>query len=130
LVERHVSAGWNERAVTAIQQVEARVPREGRGMSETFVYLALRDPRFISFTFVDIEARNASVGQWEIVEALKPDWIVSVRDESLFTPPFGILSVDVPHMHLQFPDAALVKTYHLTDSIVTSVGDFQIWEHS
>ena len=58
---------------------------------------------------------------------LQPDWIVTMRDESAFTPPFGILSVDVPHMHLQIPDAALAQAYHLADRIATSVGNFEIW---
>jgi len=130
LIERQVSAGWNERALNAIQQVAAQLPDSERGSAESFVYLALRDPRFIGFTFVNIWARDSGISRWEITERLKPDWIVTVRDESLFTPPFGVLSVDVPNMHLEIPDAALAQEYHLSESVVTSVGDFEIWRRS
>jgi hypothetical protein len=130
LVERHVRAGWNERAVTAIEQVAARLPDDKRGTGESFLYLVRRDPLFIGFTFVNIEANDEPERRWEIIERLKPDWIVTMRDESLFRPPFGILSVDVPHMHLQIADAALRQQYYLSETIATSVGDFEIWRRS
>ena len=130
LIERHINADWNERALNAIQQVAAHVPNEGRGTGESFLYLALRDPSFIGFTFVNIWARDAGISRWQIVETLKPDWIVTVRDENAFTPPFSILSVDVPNMHLEIPDAALAEQYHLSTSIETSVGSFEIWQRS
>ena len=99
-------------------------------MGESFLYLALRDPNFIGFTFVNFWAADDRHRRWEVVETLQPDWIVTMRDESAFTPPFGILSVDVPHMHLEIPDEALAQAYHLDDSIATSVGNFEIWRRS
>lgn len=128
LIERHVRADWNGRALDAIERVSARV--SGRAVGETFLYLALRDPEFTGFTFVAYEAANTGVSRWQVIERLKPDWIVTMTDESAFRPEFDILSVDVPHMRLDLPDAALAGSYHLSDTISTSVGVFQIWRHS
>jgi len=130
LIERHIGADWNERALSAVQQVAAQVPNGERGTAESFVYLALRDPRFIGFSFVNFWAIDAGISRWQVVEHLKPDWIVTMRDQSLFTPPFAVLSVDVPNMHLEIPDEALMHDYDLSGSIVTSVGDFEIWRRS
>ena len=130
LIERHVSAAWNDHAITAIEQVAAQMPSEGRGTGELFLYLAHRDPTFIGFTFVNIWAEDNPTLRWELVEKLHPDWIVTMRDESLFAPPFAILSVDVPHMHLQIPNDLLAQAYSLSDTISTSVGSFEIWRHS
>ncbi len=130
LIERHVSANWNERALDAIEQVAARVPANQRGMGESFLYLALRDSRYTGMTFVYFEAADEGIRPWQVVERLKPDWIVTMRDESAFAPEFGVLSVDVPHMRLEIPDAALAAQYHVSESIATSVGTFEIWRRT
>ncbi|HVU09718.1 MAG TPA: glycosyltransferase family 39 protein [Phototrophicaceae bacterium] len=127
LIERQVQADWNGRSLAAIEQVAADVPLNQHGLGESFVYLALRDPRFTGFTFVNYWAAGAGVAQWDVVQIIKPDWIVTVRDESAFTPPFNTLSVDVPHMHLPIPDTALAQSYHRIDTLTTSVGIFEIW---
>jgi hypothetical protein len=127
LIERHIRADWNDRALDAIQQVAAQVPLDRRGMGESFIYLALRDSHFIGFTFVNFWADGASITEWSIVESLKPDWIVTMRDERAFTPEFEVLSVRMPHMQLEILRAELARGYHLTDSIATSVGVFEIW---
>jgi hypothetical protein len=51
-----------------------------------------------------------------------------MQDEASFTPEFGVLSVDVPHMRLEIPDAALEQAYDLIDIVMTSVGAFEIWQ--
>ncbi len=130
LIERHVRADWNEQALIAVDQVAGRIPGGERGLSETFFYLAQREPQFTGFTFVAYWAADAGISRWDVVEMLKPDWIVTVQDETAFAPEFAVLSVAVPHMHLEIPDAALAARYHLTDSIPTSVGVFQIWRRS
>jgi hypothetical protein len=130
LVERHMRADWNGRALDAIQQAAARIPLGQRGTGESVLYLALRDPRFIGFSFVNFWAADQGITRWEVVEMLQPDWIVTMRNENDFTPEFSALSVDVPHMRLEIPDAALEQTYHLTDTIVTSVGTFEFWQRS
>ncbi len=128
LVERHVHADWNARALDAIQQVAARVPPDQRGMGESFLYLALRDERYTGFTFVDFAAANQGVSRWVVVEALQPDWIVTMRDEAAFAREFDTLGVAPPHMRLQIPDAALASAYALRETLPTSVGAFEIWE--
>lgn len=128
LVERHVHADWNAHALDAIQQVAVYVPPDQRGMGESFHYLALRDGDFIGFTFVDFAAAHEGVSRWMVVEALQPDWIVTMRDEAAFAPEFDTLSVAPPHMRLQIPDAALASAYALRKTLPTSVGAFEIWE--
>ncbi len=129
LIERQIQADWNGRSLAAIEQVAAHVPPNQRGLSETFLYLALRDPRFTGFTFVNYRAAGAGITQWDVVETITPDWIVTMSDESAFTPPFNTLSVDVPNMHLPIPDVKLAQHYHLIDALTTSVGVFEIWVH-
>lgn len=128
LIEQHIQAGWNQRAVDAIEQVVARVPPNQTGMGETFLYLALRDARYIGFTYISFGAERLGISHWDFVSELMPDWIVTMRDEAGFTPEFAVLSVDVPHMRLQIPDAALAEAYALGDAVVTTVGTFEIWE--
>lgn len=127
LIERHVRADWNARAVDAIEQTAARLPGGGRGLSETFFYLAEQSPQFTGFTFVNYAAANTGLSRWDVVDRINPEWIVTVQDETAFRPEFDVMSVEVPHMHLEIPDDALAARYHLTDSISTSVGVFQIW---
>jgi hypothetical protein len=128
LVERHVIADWNARALDAIGQVAAHVPPNQHGMGESFLYLALRDSGYIGFTYVNFWAMNTGESRWSVVETLKPDWIVSMRDEAAFAPEFGVLSVAVPRMRLEIPDAALADVYTLRETLVTTVGKFEIWE--
>ena len=68
--------------------------------------------------------------RWQWVETVKTDWIVTVRDESRLTPLFSILRVDMLNMHLQISEAPLAQDYHLSKSVTTSVGDFEIWQRS
>ena len=128
LIDHAVSTDWNDHAIAAIQQVATRVPQSGRGMGESFLYLALRDPAFMGFTFVNFWAAGAGITKWAVVETLKPDWIVTMRDEREFIPEFNVLAVEVPHMHLELPDAALAHDYHLTEVVSTNVGAFEIWQ--
>ncbi len=127
-IDRFVSADWNQRVLDTAAQVAAAVPPDQRGMSESFLYLSLRDPRFIGFTFVNYWADSANLSRWEVVQMLQPDWIVTVRDQADFAPPFNFLSVDPPNVHLPIPDAALAQAYRLTDTLSTSVGGFEIWQ--
>lgn len=129
LAWRHVGAQWNTRAFAAIQRAAGRVPSSGRGMGESFLYLALRDVDYTGFTFVEFAAAKAGTSRWQVVESIKPDWIVTMRDEDAFTPPFAVMSVDVPHMRLQIPDAALAGAYELGETVATDVGVFEIWRH-
>lgn len=68
--------------------------------------------------------------RWQWVETVKTDGIVTVRDESWFTPLFSILRVDMLNMHLQISAAPLAQDYHLSESVATSVGDFEIWQRT
>ncbi len=128
LIGRQVAANWNGRSLDAIEQIAAAVPRNGRGMGEAFLYLALHDPTYIGFPFVEFLAADQGVSRWQAAAALAPDWIITMRDEMAFAPEFSLLSVEVPHMHLQLPDVAVAQRYHLARSVSTSVGDFQIWQ--
>ncbi len=127
LIGRQVAADWNGQALSAAEQVAAAVPSSGQGMGEAFLYLALRDPTYIGFPFVEFLAAGEGVTRWQAVAALAPGWIVTLRDQAAFAPPFDVMSVSVPNMHLQIPDAALARAYRLVRVVPTSVGDFQIW---
>lgn len=127
-IEQHVGADWNARALDAIQQVAAQVPLTGRGMGESFLYLALPETDLIGFTFVHFRASDTGRSRWEVVESLQPNWIVTMENQAAFLPEFDTLSVDVPHMRLEIPDEALAADYRLRDTVVTSVGTFEIWE--
>ncbi len=122
-----VAVNWNGQALTAAEQVAAAVPSSGQGMGEAFLYLALRDPSYSGFPFVEFLAADAGVSRWQATAALAPDWIVTMRDQTAFAPPFSVMSVDVPNMHLQIPDAALARAYRLARVVSTPVGEFQIW---
>ncbi|MEP7292231.1 MAG: hypothetical protein ABI835_10625, partial [Chloroflexota bacterium] len=128
LIERHIGAHWSARALDAIQQVASQVPLTGRGMGESFLYLALPETNLIGFTFVNFQATDQGISRSEVVETLHPDWIVTMEDESVFVPPFNVLSVDVPHMRLEIPESALAQNYRLHTSLATSVGTFEVWE--
>ena len=128
VIGRQVQADWNDHALAAIEQVAARVPPSGRGLGETFLYLALRDPQFVGATFVDFWMADAHISRWAVVEQIAPDWIVRVRDEAAFTPEFGYLSVDMPHMQLRLPETDLRRQYRLTNSVNTQVGVFEVWQ--
>jgi hypothetical protein len=133
-IEHHVSTDWNVRALDGIQQVAAHVPEGTRGVGENFLYIALRDnphlqpTNYIGFTYVYFRALETGVSYWEIIETFKPDWIVTMRDESEFTPQYDTLSVTMPHMRLVIPAAALQQQYGLTHLIPTTVGTFEIWQ--
>lgn len=133
-IERHVSANWNTQALAAIQQVAAQVPSSSPGLAETFLYVALRDQHllrdsgFIGFTYVYFRALETGMSYWDVISTLNPAWLVTMTDNSAFTPPYDTLSVEVPHMRLVIPPATLEAQYVLTDSILTSVGTFEIWQ--
>ncbi len=127
LIARQVGADWNGRALSAAEQVAAAVPSSRQGMGEAFLYLALRDPTYTGFPFVEFLAADEGITRWQAAAALAPDWIVTMRDQTTFAPPFASMSVDVPNMHLQIPDAELAQAYHLARVVSTPVGDFQIW---
>ncbi len=128
VIGQQVQADWNDHALAAIEQVAARVPPSGRGLGETFLYLALRDPQFVGATFIDFWMADAHISRWAVVEQIAPDWIVRVRDEAAFTPEFGYLSVDMPHMQLRLPETDLRRQYRLTDTLDTQVGLFEVWQ--
>ena len=127
LIGRLVAADWNEQALDAAEQVAAAVPASGQGMGEAFLYLALRDPTYIGFPFVEFLAADEGITRWQAAAALAPDWIITMRDQTVFAPPFASMSVDVPNMHLQIPAADFAQAYRLARAVPTSVGDFQIW---
>lgn len=132
-IERHVDAGWNLRVVEAMEQVAAQVPANGSGLGETFFYVALRDQfpyelNFSGFTYVYFQALETNQNYWEVIEPLAPAWILTMDDDQTFAPPYDTLSVEVPHMRLILPGNALASRYVLTDSIPTSVGNFEIWQ--
>ncbi len=127
LIGRQVAANWNGQALSAADQVAAAVPASARGMGEAFLYLALRDPTYVGFPFVEFLAADEGVTRWEAVVALAPDWIVTMRDQTAFAPPFDVMSVNAPNMHLQIPEVALERAYRLAEEVPTAVGDFQIW---
>lgn|GEM_PF-4429370 len=132
-IERHIGADWNARALSAIQQVAAQVPENGIGLGENFLYIALRNhpepsSRFIGFTYVYFRTLERGASYWDEIQLLHPAWLVTMRDESAFTPSFDTLSVPVPHMRLVIPTRSLERAYILSDSIPTSVGTFEIWQ--
>jgi hypothetical protein len=133
LVEPFVSSNWNARALDAMQQVAAHVPDEGRGVGESFLYLALRDnmpaqnQSLIGFTYVYFEALRSGLSYSEIIEALAPDWIITMTDETQFTPEMSTMSVEVPHMRLPLPVELLAQQYVLANTIPTTLGRFEIW---
>lgn len=124
LIERHVRADWNGLALAAIEQVAARAPA-GRGLGETFLYLTLRRPDFTGFTFVNYWAADAGISRWDVVDKLRPDWIVTMQDERPFAPEFNVLSVAVPHLRLEIP--APPPGYMHVERLATDVGTFEIW---
>lgn len=133
LVERFVSSDWNARALDAMQQVAAHVPDEGRGVGESFLYLALRDnmpaqnQSLIGFTYVYFEALRSGLSYGEIIEALAPDWIITMTDETPFTPEMSAMSVEMPHMRLPLPAELLAQRYGLANTFPTELGKFEIW---
>lgn len=127
LVERHVQANWNGQALDALRQVAAVIPPDERGTGESVLYLVMRDPRLIGFTFVHFQAAALGVEAQEVIDVLQPGWIITMTDETAFEPAFGYMSADMPHMRLGIPDATLAGAYDLRETVVTSVGRFEIW---
>lgn len=133
LVEQFVHADWNQRTLSAMRMAAEYVPESGRGLGESFFFLALRETQpesalsFSGFTYVYFEALKRGSTYEEIVTEIAPDWIVTMADAAPFVPPLHAMSVDMPNMRLALSEVILGGEYQLAERILTESGMFEIW---
>lgn len=81
-VGAHVQSRWNERAVAALQQVAARLPADADlVVGQPLVYLALRDPRFLSAGFVTWRSGGSFL---DALLAARPDYVITSYQDWIF----------------------------------------------
>ena len=128
LIRAHMIEDWNGQELTAIHQVVERIPEHGIVLANPLFYFALRDPRLVSYPYVETLEPDRKK-QWPVIESVNPRYIIGGPIRLVHVPMAHTIS---PFPYMDMPTDAwalyLTSEYAIKDAIRTHIGTFVIWQ--